>query len=134
MMARVPSIALGSPPLTGASRKSTPFASQAAAIFWEDPGAIELMSMTTDPAEAPDRTPSGPRITASESAESGSIVTTIGFFAATPLLEVSAVAPWPTSSSTAGRTMSCTVREWPAFMRFLAIGLPMIPSPTSPIW
>ena len=45
-------MALGSPPLTGASRKSTPAGSHAAAIFWDEPGAIELMSMTVEPSEA----------------------------------------------------------------------------------
>ena len=45
MMASVPSMALGSPPLTGASTKSTPLAAQAAAIFCETSGLMELMSM-----------------------------------------------------------------------------------------
>jgi hypothetical protein len=45
MMASVPSTALGSPPLTGASIKSTPFCAQAAAIFCETSGLMELMSI-----------------------------------------------------------------------------------------
>ena len=49
MMASVPSIALGSPPLTGASRKSTPLAAQAAPTFCATSGLIELMSTTMRP-------------------------------------------------------------------------------------
>ena len=132
MMARVPSMAFGSPPLTGASRKSTPLASQAAAIFCEVPGAIELMSMMVSPLEAPSSTPSGPRIAASESAESGTIVMTVGLLSATSLEVDAAVAPSVASSSTDVPTTSYTVTEYPAFIRFRAIGLPMIPSPTNP--
>ena len=46
MMASVPSMAFGSPPLTGASTKPTLFAAQAAAIFCETSGLMELMSTT----------------------------------------------------------------------------------------
>ena len=46
MTVSVPSMALGSPPLTGASRKRTPFSANAAAISRLARGAIELMSTT----------------------------------------------------------------------------------------
>ncbi len=49
MMASVPSMALGSPPLTGASRSRRLLASQAAAIFCETSGLMELMSMMSEP-------------------------------------------------------------------------------------
>ena len=60
MIASVPSIAFGSPPLTGASRKSTPFASSAAPTFCDTIGLIELMSMTVEPFFTPSSTPFGP--------------------------------------------------------------------------
>ena len=41
----VPSMALGSPPLTGASSFSTPFPATMAQSFLEMTGEIELMSM-----------------------------------------------------------------------------------------
>ena len=50
MMASVPSMAFGSPPLTGASRNPTPLAAQAAPTFWETIGLIELISTSVAPA------------------------------------------------------------------------------------
>ena len=70
-------MALGSPPLTGASIKSTPFCAQAAAIFCETSGLMELMSMMSEPGFAPERMPSAPRTTSSTSGPSGSMVMTM---------------------------------------------------------
>ena len=49
MMARVPSMAFGSPPLTGASRNRTPLAAHAAPAFCATSGLMELMSATIVP-------------------------------------------------------------------------------------
>ena len=106
MTARVPAIAPGSPPLTGASRNFTPFSSQAAPIFWDMDGAMLLMSMITEPASAPSSTPSGPRMARSESAESGSMVMVRTFPAAAPAGEDAAVAPSVANSSTGSPIMS----------------------------
>ena len=77
MIASVPSMAFGSPPLTGASRNSTPFASQAAPTFCDTIGLIELMSTTMEPFLAPSSTPFAPRTACSTSGPSGTIVMTI---------------------------------------------------------
>src|SRR3990172_7533705 len=132
MIASWPEIAPASPPLTGASRKSTPFASQAAPIFRETAGAMELMSMTTDPGEAPSRTPFSPRMTVSESGESGSMVTTAFRPSALARGESLGSAPSEASSSTGARERLPTAREKPASRRFRAMGFPMIPRPTKP--
>ena len=132
IIASVADIAPGSPPDTGASRNATPCASQAAAIFCELAGAMELMSITTDPSDAPSRTPFWPRIAASESAESGTIVMTVGVAAATSAADDAGFAPSPTTSSIAVPTTSYTVSEYPAFIRLRAIGRPIIPSPIKP--
>ena len=108
-------------------------ASQAAAIFWELAGAIELMSMITEPSDVPSRTPFSPRMAASESAESGTIVMTIGAEAATSAEDEAGFAPSVTISSMAEPTTSKTVSEYPAVMRFLTMGRPMIPRPMNPI-
>ena len=42
--------------------------------------------------------------------------------------------PESTTSSTAALLMSQTVRSYPAFNRFLLMGLPIIPSPINPIF
>jgi hypothetical protein len=131
-MASVPSMAFGSPPLTGASRNSTPPWSQAAPIFCDEPGAIELMSITALPLPDPSSTPPAPRIAASESLESGTIVMTTSVCAATSFAEAAFLAPSLTSSSTEAATTSNTVTSYPAFIRLRAIGLPIIPKPTKP--
>ncbi|CAI8278276.1 MAG: Uncharacterised protein [Chloroflexota bacterium] len=99
---RVPSIAPGSPPLTGASNISTPFFSHSAAIFCETSGAIELISITILPLEAPANTPFSPKITNSESAESGSIVMITSAASPTSLEEPTTVAPAAPNSSIPG--------------------------------
>ena len=105
-MARVALMAPGSPPLTGASSISTPFSAHWAAMRWDTSGAMELMSMIVLPDDAPSSTPSGPRMTFSESAESGSMVMILSVAAATSRLDDAGVAPSPTTSSTASPTMS----------------------------
>ena len=54
--------------------------------------------------------------------------------AATSRLDDAAAAPSPTTSSTASPTMSYTVSSYPAFSRLRAMGLPMMPKPTKPIF
>ena len=66
---------------------------------WETNGAMELISMITAPLLAPSNTPSGPRMTFSESAESGSMVMMVSLAAATSLLDDAPVAPSVTTSS-----------------------------------
>lgn len=61
MTASVPSIALGSPPLAGASSMAMPRAAKAAAISRLPSGAIELMSSNTAPGRTPSLMPSVPR-------------------------------------------------------------------------
>ena len=100
MIASVPSIAFGSPPLTGASRKSTPFAAHAAATFCETIGLIELMSTTSEPGRAPSSTPPGPSTAVSTSGPSGSMVMMISACAAVAAHDVACAAPAPVNSAT----------------------------------
>ena len=57
----VPSIAFGSPPLTGASISSIPFSASSAPIFLDSTGSIELISITTVPGFAVSAIPPSPR-------------------------------------------------------------------------
>ena len=88
--------------------------------------------MMVAPALAPDSTPLSPRITASESGESGSIVTMASIPEAQALGESAAVAPSEASSSTGGLERLCTLSSKPALRRLRAMGFPMMPKPTNP--
>ena len=61
----VPSMALGSPPLTGASSISTPFCATISQSFFETTGEMELMSMNMEPGRTVSRIPLGPQPTPS---------------------------------------------------------------------
>jgi len=61
MMASVPSVARGTPPDTGASRKRTFFAASAAATRRDTLGSIVDMSTQSRPAATPSSTPPAPR-------------------------------------------------------------------------
>ena len=74
IMAKVPDIAPGSPPLTGASSSSIPFFLHSEYTFFATIGLIELISIITDPDCAPSKTPFVPKTTFSTSGPSGSIV------------------------------------------------------------
>src|SRR5690348_12088082 len=133
MIASVPSMALGSPPLTGASRNSTPLAAQAAPTFCATTGLMELMSTTVEPFAAPSKMPPGPSTAASTSGPSGSMVMITSACDAASLLLLAAVPPAATTSATGAGATSKTTTECPALSRFFDMGLPMIPSPTNAI-
>lgn len=63
MKDRVPSMALGSPPDTGASSIPTPLWASCAAISREAVGSMELMSMNTLPGRMKEATPPAPSMT-----------------------------------------------------------------------
>ena len=106
MMDKVPSMALGSPPLTGASIIFTPLAAQAFSISCEASGAMELMSIRMVPALAPSSTPPGPITASFTCGELGSMVITMGHCSATALHEAAALAPAATTLATFSATMS----------------------------
>ena len=85
MTAMVPSMALGSPPETGASMKSTPILPRRSAKSRLARGAIELMSMTHLPAERPSTRPPSSNSALSTLGEFCSIVMTTSAFSATSL-------------------------------------------------
>ena len=109
MIASVPSIAFGSPPLTGASRNSMPFASSAAPTFCDTIGLIELMSMTVEPFFAPSSTPLGPSTACSTSGPSGTIVMMMSVLLATSFGDEPFSAPAAATSSMPAGMMSYTV-------------------------
>ena len=76
MIDSVPSMAPGSPPLTGASSTRTPDFLACSATATEVSGAIVLMSMSSRSGPAEARTPFSPSTTSVTSGESGSIVIT----------------------------------------------------------
>ena len=101
--------------------------------FLETTGEIELMSMYTEPGRTPSRMPSGPHTTLSTWGELGSIVMMMSQAAASCAGVAADLAPSATTSCTGSGLMSNTVREKPFLRMFLAIGLPMTPSPMRPI-
>ena len=109
MIASVPSMAFGSPPLTGASRKSMPLASSAAPTFCATIGLIELMSTTVEPFFAPSMTPFGPSTACSTSGPSGTIVMMMSLPAATSFGDEPLAAPAAATSSMPAGTMSYAV-------------------------
>ena len=121
-------------PLTGASSISTPFFATAAAISCEASGAMELMSMRIRPGFAPSRTPFSPSTAAFTCGELGSMVMTTSECWATSFDVLAIVAPSAMTSFTASWLMSNTVTSYPARSRFLAMGFPMMPRPTNPIF
>ena len=106
MIASDPSIALGSPPETGASSISTPFFASSAATSWAASGAIELMSTRMLPWRTPSMTPPFPRTAAFTWGELGSMVMMTSACAATSLGDDPALAPALTTSSTGAATTS----------------------------
>ncbi len=132
MIVRVPAMAPASPPETGASSQEAPSDAARSASLRVTAGEIVDMSATISPGRAPLSTPSGPIATCSTSGESGTMVTTISDWAATSAGLAPARAPACRSSSTFARVRLCTVTSNPALRRFRAIGVPMMPSPTSP--
>ena len=126
-------MAFGSPPLTGASRNSTPFAAQAAPTFCDTIGLMELMSTRMVPGFAPSSTPPGPSTACSTSGPSGSIVITISERAATSPHDCAARRA--IRHHTVGQCGHDVVDHqlWPALSRFLDMGLPMMPRPINPI-
>ena len=99
MTAMVPSMALGSPPETGASRNSTPISSRRFAKSRLASGAMELMSMTHLPEVRPSTMPFSLKRAASTCGELGSMVITTSAFSATSLPLAQATPPSATSSS-----------------------------------
>ena len=77
--------------------------------------------------------PLGPSATCSTSGELGSIVISTSHWPATSLGEAAALAPAFTISSTGPRLRLWTTSEYPALMRFRAMGRPMIPRPMNPM-
>ena len=97
----LPSMALGSPPETGASIIWIPAFSHSAAIALDSSGAMELMSMTSRPSCAPSATPPLPSTAARTCGELGTMVMTTSLFEATSALLSPRAAPQETTSSSA---------------------------------
>ena len=105
---RVPSMAFGSPPLTGASSSSTPFSASRAAISRLTSGAIELISMTIIPGRAASMIPPSPSTTSFTWGELGNMVIMMSACSATDFGLFAAVAPAATTSSANAFILSIT--------------------------
>ena len=132
MIDRVPASAPFTPPLTGASIIWTPFSARRSAMERVTEGDMVLMSMTTDPGAAPSITPSGPAMTCSTSGESETQVMTISLLLAASLGEEALEAPASARGFMRDAVRFQTVTSWPAFTRFMHMGVPISPSPTKP--
>ena len=104
MIDSVPCRAPTSPPLTGASSMCTPDSLRRAEISRVTRGEMVLMSMTVAPLRAPWTTPSSPRITASMSGVSVTMVMITSLPSAASLGEAARRPPASTTSRTPGRS------------------------------
>ncbi|MNP45901.1 hypothetical protein D3C76_1398620 [compost metagenome] len=98
---RVPSMALGSPPLTGASSISTSFLANSPQISRLTSGEMELISRTASPGLAPSMIPDGPSTTSFTWGELGSMVIMASTCSAMLLGVAPTVAPAAVTSSSA---------------------------------
>ena len=83
---------------------------------------------------APSRAPSLPSTAASDCGEFCTIIIVISLFSETSLGQQALKAPWLTTLSKFASTMSYAETSYPASIMFLAIGAPIIPRPTKPIF
>src|SRR3984893_9429115 len=131
-----PFFAPQSPPVTGASRKRTLRSAQAEAIFLASEGDTVLESMYVQPGFSPARAPeslsSVPQSTLSSAGGSLTMVISTSEAAATSFGDVARIAPIATNSFAREIVRFQTVKEWPAFSRFIPIGWPIKPRPIKP--
>src|SRR5215472_7669288 len=132
MMDSVPASAPGGPPLTGASRHSTPPAAAAAPRRRVTSGDIVDMSIQVVPGAAPASRPCSPATTASTSGLSVTIVMTMSERSAASAGVAACSAPSATSGAAFAAVRLWTVSRKPALSTLRAIGRPMSPSPTNP--
>src|SRR5579883_440074 len=135
MMVSVPLTAPCEPPLTGASRKCTPWVAANSPSLRLVAGAIVLMSIIISPLRAPARMPCSPVTTSSTSGELGSMVMTISESIATARGEGARFAPACKTSCTSAFSgwRAKIVTWWPALSRLRVMGRPMTPMPIKPI-
>ena len=129
MIASVPLRAPMSPPLTGASRRRTPFSASMRAIWRAVAGLMVELSTKIKPGRPLSTIPWAPSATSSTSGESGRLVNTTSTWAATSAGEKASCAPSASSSSTAARLRLCTTSGKPAFRMLRAMDLPIRPNP-----
>lgn len=127
----VPSIAFGSPPLTGASNISTPFAFSASLISRLASGAIELISINTVRLRAFDDTVLAQRNLFHMRRVRQHRDDDVTLFS-DRLRRRGRFAPAAMTSAIASGLRSDTTSEYPAFSKFLLMGLPMMPKPIKP--
>ncbi|MNY19148.1 hypothetical protein D3C86_1525690 [compost metagenome] len=104
-------MAFGSPPLTGASSISTPFAFSASLISRLASGAIELMSIRTRPGFAPSIRPFSPSATSCTCGELGNMVMTTSHCSAIALAVRAVSAPAAIRSAITSGLRSETTSE-----------------------
>ena len=138
MMSSVASRAKMTPPITGASTTSMPRGLNASASERVAVGSQVLMSITTAPLARPAAmqfsVPS-PSTTCRTTLSSGSIVITASAPCAASTSDAALFPPCrATNACIAPGRMSCTVTSNPFLTRCPAIGAPMFPIPTKPIF
>ena len=108
MMAISPAAALWTPPVTGASRVKTPFSAAIAARRWIVSVSLVLISIQVEPGARPDRRPSAPVSTRSETAGEGRQVIAASTDCASARGDSDQTAPWARSAFAALGSTSCT--------------------------
>ncbi len=135
MMVSVPSVALMTPPVTGASISEMLFVDSSSPSRFITPGELVDRSITTVPGFAFSATPPGPAITASTCFGVGSDSITTSLPAATSATLAPRLAPALMHASIAAGLRSNTVTSWLVLLTMLRdIGPPMAPTPMNPIF
>src|ERR1035438_595598 len=130
---RVPLIAPGVEPVQGAPRKSIPALASSSWVRRLEAGLTVLASTTISPGFPPSFTPEGPRITASDIAESPTQRKTHSACRATSAGVVHALPP-ASAASFPALPPECdqSATSCPALRRFRAMEAPIRPSPRNP--
>ena len=132
IMVSVASRAPCGPPDTGESSMSTPRSPSRPAMVRVAVGSMVLMSMTRLPGRAPWTTPSGPSSTCSTSRVPVTMVKTTSLRPATAAGVGQTAAPAAARGRVDSARRANTAIAWPPFIRWSAIGRPIVPSPMNP--
>src|SRR5438309_1606329 len=119
-------------PETGASSTETPLLRASSCTWREVRGFTVLISITTDPARAPARAPSGPNITCSSAASFATLENTMSTPAASCFGVTATLAPRCSKGRAGSGLRLYTTTSWWAASNRLAMRLPIAPSPIKP--
>jgi len=129
--AKVPAAAAATPPDTGVSIKSIPSSAAASPTCRAVAASIVLASRINVSVDTLANNPVLPKKRAATCLPAGNILIMTSALAAASAADGATDAPSVARAAQAASTRSKTVSEWPAAIRFLAIGPPILPNPKS---